>query len=111
MERVQFEYKESLSLDALRNTLIRLEETIIFALIERAQFARNEIIYKVNPDSTEFSFASSESPISTCSFMEYFLLETEKVHARVRRYSTVTFLNYTLSLSFKYNSSLKCILI
>jgi hypothetical protein len=35
-----------LSLDSIRSTLIRQEETIIFALIERAQFRRNDIVYQ-----------------------------------------------------------------
>ena len=35
-----------LSLDSIRSTLIRQEETIIFAFIERAQYRQNNIIYK-----------------------------------------------------------------
>jgi hypothetical protein len=35
-----------LSLDSIRSTLIRQEETIIFAIIERAQFRTNEIVYQ-----------------------------------------------------------------
>ena len=35
-----------MSLEELRSTLIRLEETIIFALIERAQFKTNPDVYK-----------------------------------------------------------------
>ena len=38
---------EHFSLASVRQSLIRQEETIIFALIERAQFRRNEAIYKV----------------------------------------------------------------
>ncbi|CAO3595312.1 unnamed protein product [Absidia cylindrospora] len=69
------------TLDRLRSTLVRLEDTIIFALIERAQFALNNCIYK--PGSLEFNGATGEK-----SFLEYFLWETEKVHARVRRYTS-----------------------
>ena len=36
---------QALTLDSIRNDLIRQEETIIFALIERAQFARNACVY------------------------------------------------------------------
>jgi hypothetical protein len=85
MSKPTFEYKESLSLDKLRSALIRQEETIIFALIERAQFAANNIIYKSNPGE-EFAVADGTEPIKG-SFMEYFLLETDKVHARVRRFA------------------------
>lgn len=35
-----------LSLDSIRSTLIRQEETIIFAIIERAQFRMNDIVYQ-----------------------------------------------------------------
>jgi chorismate mutase len=38
-----------LSLENIRSSLIRQEDTIIFNFIERAQFARNEAVY--TPDS------------------------------------------------------------
>ncbi|KAI8065319.1 chorismate mutase [Gongronella butleri] len=69
------------TLDRIRSTLIRLEDTIIFALIERAQFALNQCIYK--PGALEFNGATGDK-----SFLELFLWETEKVHARVRRYTS-----------------------
>ncbi|KAF9432414.1 Chorismate mutase 1-like protein [Entomortierella beljakovae] len=71
---------DTLSLAKLRDVLIRLEDTIIFALIERAQFARNECIYK--PGVYDYDNDSKSS------FLEYFLHEMEKVHARVRRYTS-----------------------
>ena len=61
-----------------RSDLIRLEETIIFACIERAQFKKNNFIYQDNTVSTD-SFNGS--------FMDFMLYETEKVHAKVRRYT------------------------
>ncbi|KAI9310651.1 chorismate mutase [Dichotomocladium elegans] len=69
------------TLDKLRNTLIRLEDTIIFALIERAQFAANKTIY--TPGGVELINTTGGR-----SFLEYFLWETEKVHAKVRRYTS-----------------------
>ena len=36
-----------LSLNNIREQLIRLEDTIIFALIERAQFAHNQSVYEI----------------------------------------------------------------
>ncbi|KAI8982640.1 chorismate mutase, partial [Pilobolus umbonatus] len=69
------------TLDQLRSTLIRLEDTIIFALIERTQFALNPCIY--NKGALEFKGATGE-----LSFLEYFFWETEKVHAKVRRYTS-----------------------
>ena len=41
----QIKTRDLLSLDYIRSTLIRQEETIIFALIERAQFRQNKKVY------------------------------------------------------------------
>lgn len=65
----------ALSLANIRQTLIRLEDTIIFALIERAQFARNDAVYQpeaipvpgFRPDGRRYSL------------FEYLLRETEQV--------------------------------
>ncbi|ORZ36268.1 chorismate mutase, partial [Catenaria anguillulae PL171] len=73
---------ETLSLDKLRSILVRLEDTIIFALIERAQFMHNEQIY------VQGAFAFQDQPEFHGSFLDYFLSETEKIHARVRRYTS-----------------------
>ncbi len=70
---------ETLKLDNLREVLIRQEETIIFALIERAQFKRNDVIYQEGGIQIH-DFAKC--------FSDYLLWETEKVHARVRRYTS-----------------------
>ena len=70
------------SLDSVRSTLIRQEETIIFALIERAQYRRNKKIY----DSRNSNLTNSnDDPIS---FLEWMFIETEKLHAKVRRYTS-----------------------
>jgi chorismate mutase len=68
-----------LQLDNVRNVLIRLEETIIFALIERAQFRRNAIIYQPGAFGPE---------LEGLSLLAYCLRETERVHARMRRYTS-----------------------
>lgn len=70
---------KALTLDILRSALIRQEETIIFALIERAQFKHNPIVYQPN---------AFELPDFDGSFSDYLLWETEKVHAKVRRYTS-----------------------
>lgn len=67
-------------LSDLRERLIRQEETIIFALIERAQFKQNPIIY------TPGVFDLSEDCDGT--FSQHLLYELEKVYARVRRYTS-----------------------
>jgi chorismate mutase len=63
----------------VRNVLIRLEETIIFALIERTQFLRNPAIYKPG------RFGNVLEGESLVGFM---LLECERSHAKVRRYAS-----------------------
>jgi len=68
-----------LLLSNIRNVLARLEETIIFELIERAQFKRNDIIYQPG------AFGSI---LNGESLVEFHLREIEKVHARIRRYTS-----------------------
>eukprot|EP00916_Digyalum_oweni_P027494 GHVL01044983.1.p1 GENE.GHVL01044983.1~~GHVL01044983.1.p1 ORF type:complete len:554 (+),score=112.24 GHVL01044983.1:100-1761(+) len=81
---------ENVGLDYIRKQLIRQEETIIFALIERSSFARNLAIY--TPKSV--SKAIDET------YLEYFLCETEKLHARMGRYDSIEeYAFYSQSLS------------
>ncbi len=66
-------------LEHIRGILVRLEETIIFALIERARFRHNAAIYR----------RGALGPIPDgLSLMEFCLRETERVHARMRRYTS-----------------------
>jgi chorismate mutase len=58
------------------------EETIIFALIERAQYRRNYAIY--DPKSFKLRNVYG-APIT---FLEWMLIETEKLHSLVRRYTS-----------------------
>ena len=73
---------EIFSLDSIRSTLVRQEETIIFALIERSQFFTNGDIY----DCKKGHFRNVYG--TPLSFLEYMLLETEKLHSKVRRYTS-----------------------
>ncbi|KAL0961106.1 hypothetical protein HGRIS_006082 [Hohenbuehelia grisea] len=72
---------DPLSLDRIRSVLIRLEDTIIFTLIERAQFAHNPKIYHRGafPEITE---------LGSSSWLEWFLKEIETFHAKARRYTS-----------------------
>ncbi|CDH48869.1 chorismate mutase [Lichtheimia corymbifera JMRC:FSU:9682] len=65
--------------DKIRRFILRLEDTLICALIERAQFAHNHSIYI--PGALDFNNMTGKR-----SFLEYFLWETEKMHAKARRY-------------------------
>ena len=62
-----------LSLESIRSTLVRQEETIIFALIERAQYRRNYAIYDPKEIKLRNAYGAPQS------FLEYMLLETEKL--------------------------------
>ena len=102
-DKSHFTTSELLSLSSIRSTLIRqgiiviisialnhnylrvhtfVEETIIFALIERAQYRRNYDIY--NPKKVKLRDPYG-APLS---FLEWMLIETEKLHAKVRRYTS-----------------------
>ncbi|KAF3230342.1 chorismate mutase aro7 [Orbilia oligospora] len=69
---------KALDLNYIRYQLIRLEDTIIFNLIERAQFPLNPTIYTPTP--------SLPLPDFNGSFMEWMLYQQESVYAKVRRY-------------------------
>jgi chorismate mutase len=68
-----------LQLDHLRGVLVRLEETIIFGLIERSQFYRNERVYERG---------GMGGALNGESLLEYVLHEAERSHAKVRRYTS-----------------------
>ncbi len=72
--------ENKLDLSYIRRCLIRMEETIIFALIERAQFKHNDIIYKPGAFGAEIGAGNS--------LVGYLLHETEKIHSYMRRYTS-----------------------
>lgn len=74
--------KDPLSLERIRQILVRLEDTIIFDLIERAQFAHNPRIY------IRGSFQELRDLEFDGSWLEWFLKEIETFHAKARRYTS-----------------------
>lgn len=68
---------ESYTLEGIRNSLIRQEDSIIFSLVERAQFCYNQETY--DPDAFPIDGFHG-------SLVEYMVQETEKLHARMGRY-------------------------
>ena len=70
---------KALSLPHIRSQLIRLEDTVIFHLIERAQFPLNANIYQ--PGEIVI-------PGSNLSFSDWVLREQEKMQSRIRRYQS-----------------------
>ncbi|TXT13034.1 hypothetical protein VHUM_01435 [Vanrija humicola] len=69
-----------LHINNIRDQLIRLEDTIIFLLIERAQFAQNKRIYEPGAFKDQISWDGS--------WLEWFLFEIESFHAKARRYTS-----------------------
>ncbi|KAL2499908.1 Chorismate mutase 1 [Abeliophyllum distichum] len=70
---------ESYTLDGIRNSLIRQEDSIIFSLVERSQFCYNAETY----DPEAFAMDGFHG-----SLVEYMVKETEKLHATVGRYKS-----------------------
>lgn len=68
-----------LKLESIRSVLVRLEETILFSLIERAQFRQNRVIYQPG--------AFGPALGGEC-LVDFLLHETERTHAKMRRYTS-----------------------
>ena len=70
--------EDPLNLNRIRNILVRLEDTIIFSLIERAQFAHNPKIYQ------QGAFKELKELGFEASWLQWFLQETETFHGEPR---------------------------
>ena len=76
-----------LSLDSIRSTLIRQEETIIFALIERAQFRQNKVCYipdgfpglDTTPFGSSVDTTNSKTTTHPLSLLEFMLMGTVSI--------------------------------
>jgi hypothetical protein len=79
------------SLDSIRRTLIRQEETIIFALIERAQFRSNSIIYM---PSTNYSLYDEQAQQQSSS--------GKSMHALIKLLSFSLSISNFLPFDYKY---------
>ncbi|KAH9810475.1 chorismate mutase [Teratosphaeria destructans] len=70
---------KALSLPHIRYQLIRLEDTVLFHLIERAQFPLNRTIYQ--PSAIPL-------PNSSLSFSDWVLREQERLQSKIRRFQS-----------------------
>ena len=98
LDTLNVKTSDVLSLESIRSTLIRQEETIIFAIIERAQFRCNDIVYTpggfenlgnplgVDP-GCEF-LQDKKKPNTDLSLLEFLLIGTEVLHCGVRKYTS-----------------------
>jgi hypothetical protein len=74
----------TVTLQNVRSTLIRQEDTIIFNIIERSQFARNGAVYT----SGGVPVPAYNSDGNAFTFLEFLLRDTEAVHGRIRRFTS-----------------------
>ncbi|XVE85789.1 hypothetical protein DITRI_Ditri17bG0119400 [Diplodiscus trichospermus] len=70
---------ESLTLNSIRHSLIRQEDSIIFSLLERAQYCYNPDTY----DKDAFSMDGFHG-----SLVEFMVREIERLHAQIGRYKS-----------------------
>jgi chorismate mutase len=78
MQSNYFTAPNPLCLDRIRNVLTRLEDTILFQLIERAQFAYNPRMYIPG------SFPELVSQGYDGTWLEWYLKEIESFHGMLR---------------------------
>ncbi|XP_027187433.1 chorismate mutase 3, chloroplastic isoform X2 [Cicer arietinum] len=77
--KVRVDESRSLTLDRIRHSLIRQEDSIIFSLLERAQYSYNANTYDHDAFLTD-DFNGS--------LVEYMVCQTEKLHSKVGRYDS-----------------------
>ncbi|XP_021277441.1 chorismate mutase 2 isoform X2 [Herrania umbratica] len=78
MAKAESNVSDGLTLELIRESLIRQEDTIVFSLIERARFPLNSPTY-------DKSYASSV-PGSGGSLVEFIVKQTEAIQAKAGRY-------------------------
>lgn len=81
----------ALDLANIRNSLMRMEDSIIFSLIERSQYKANLAVYE--PDCSQlgsFKLHQLKSAGSNGCLGDWFIYQTECLHSQVRRYQHPT---------------------
>ncbi|KAA8530404.1 hypothetical protein F0562_005113 [Nyssa sinensis] len=78
-KKERLDESESYTLEGIRHSLIRQEDSIIFSLLERAQYCYNGETYDPNAFFVDGFHGS---------LVDYMVKETEKLHAQVGRYKS-----------------------
>lgn len=81
----------TLDLDTIRKTLQRMEDSIIFSIVERSQYSCNNAVY--DPDCSQlgaFKLHQLKSAGSNGCLGDWFIYQTECLHSQVRRYNHPT---------------------
>ncbi|VFR01738.1 unnamed protein product [Cuscuta campestris] len=73
------------TLESVRKSLVRQEDTIVFCLIERAKFPTNSPLYD---EQSSPSSPASRVPMWSGSLFEYIVRETEALQSKVGRYKS-----------------------
>lgn len=80
-----------LDLANIRKSLIRMEDSIIFSLIERSQYKLNSGVYKPDCEQLgEFKLHQLKSAGSNGCLGDWFIYQTECLHSQVTRYEHPT---------------------
>jgi len=83
--------ESALDLNNIRSSLVRMEDSIIFSLIERSQYKINKAVYE--PDCKQlgaFRLHQLKSAGSNGSLGDWFIYNTECLHSQVQRYQHPT---------------------
>eukprot|EP00930_Biecheleria_cincta_P021587 TRINITY_DN15958_c0_g1_i1.p1 TRINITY_DN15958_c0_g1~~TRINITY_DN15958_c0_g1_i1.p1 ORF type:complete len:296 (+),score=51.10 TRINITY_DN15958_c0_g1_i1:38-925(+) len=81
----------ALDLDTIRKTLQRMEDSIIFSIVERSQYCCNSAVYE--PDCSQlgtFKLHQLKSAGSNGCLGDWFIYQTECLHSQVCRYNHPT---------------------
>lgn len=81
----------ALDLNNIRKSLMRMEDSIIFSLIERSQFKINSAVYEPDCEQLgDYKLHQLKSAGSTGCLGDYFIYHAECLHAEARRYQHPT---------------------
>mmetsp|Transcript_107438 Transcript_107438/g.303774 ORF Transcript_107438/g.303774 Transcript_107438/m.303774 type:complete len:296 (+) Transcript_107438:113-1000(+) len=81
----------ALDLGNIRESLRRMEDSIIFSLIERSQYRTNDAVYMPDcPQLGTFRLHQLKSAGSNGCLGDWFIYQTESLHSQVRRYQHPT---------------------
>jgi len=83
--------EQALDLNNIRSVLQRMEDSIIFSLIERSQYRVNSAVYEPNHKQLgRFKLHELRSAGSNGCLGDWFIYQTECLHSQVRRYEHPT---------------------
>merc|ERR1719321_1096564 len=83
--------ESALDLNNIRSSLVRMEDSIIFSLIERSQYRINAAVYQPDCDQLgEFKLHQLKSAGSDGCLGDWFIYQTECLHSQVTRYEHPT---------------------